>query len=297
MGRFANASKQAAAAVKPMQGSDIKGLGTIRNFESSLKLVAEYTKEEKLGSLQDLTIEDATRYLELRALDVGNKTLDQDRHAIQAMFHFVTNKLALNERLPIVRSEDSNKQLTSRTYTIEQVKKISSHQDKGNSLATLLAESAGLRAHEILTINYPTEQPITPRFSNEPALSKFCGRDGVIYTVTGKGGLTREVMFSHELSQKLEMQRLEQPRNVVDREISYKQHYDISGGQKWSNSFSAASNRALGWSRGAHGLRHSYAQQRVLELQKQGLSPSEAKRTVSQELGHFRTSIIEVYLR
>ncbi|MDN4711067.1 site-specific integrase, partial [Vibrio parahaemolyticus] len=66
---------------------------------------------------------------------------------------------------------------------------------------------------------------------------------------------------------------------------------------KWSNSFSAASKRVLGWSEGAHGLRHSYAQERMHELQKAGFNRDLALETVSQEMGHFRPEITEVYLR
>ena len=71
----------------------------------------------------------------------------------------------------------------------------------------------------------------------------------------------------------------------------------ISSSMNWSNSFSAAANRSLGWSEGAHGLRHSYAQERMHELQKSGLSRDRALETVSQEMGHFRPSITEIYLR
>ncbi|MDP4105111.1 MAG: site-specific integrase, partial [Bacillota bacterium] len=82
-----------------------------------------------------------------------------------------------------------------------------------------------------------------------------------------------------------------------DRGIRYQQHYDLGGGKGWSNSFSAASHRQLGWSHGAHGLRHSYAQQRMAELQRLGFFYDQALGLVSQTLGHFRPDITEVYLR
>jgi hypothetical protein len=40
----------------------------------------------------------------------------------------------------------------------------------------------------------------------------------------------------------------------------------FQGGRNWSNSFSKTSNRAFNWSRGAHGLRHTYAQERMKEI-------------------------------
>lgn len=107
----------------------------------------------------------------------------------------------------------------------------------------------------------------------------------------------REVLIPHELSERLEALRLETPQRVTDRGIFYQSHYDIGGGQRWSNSFSAAADRALGWSTGAHGLRHSYAQDRMIELQNRGLTRNQALETVSQEMGHFRPEITETYLR
>ena len=96
---------------------------------------------------------------------------------------------------------------------------------------------------------------------------------------------------------RLEKQSLAQPRTVRDRGLDYRQYYDIGGGNAWSKSFSDASDRALGWSNGAHGLRHSYAQERMLELQDQGKNYYEARDIVSQELGHFRGDVVEIYLR
>ncbi len=88
----------------------------------------------------------------------------------------------------------------------------------------------------------------------------------------GKGGLIREVLIPADLAQQLELKRLAHPILQSDREIHYHQHYDIGGGKAWSNSFSAASQRQLGWSHGAHGLRHSYAQERMAECQRLGLT-------------------------
>jgi integrase len=53
----------------------------------------------------------------------------------------------------------------------------------------------------------------------------------------------------------------------------------------------------LGFSNGGHGLRHSYAQERVAELQQQGMRYDQAKATVAQEVGHFDKDTTEAYLR
>ena len=48
--------------------------------------------------------------------------------------------------------------------------------------------------------------------------------------VAGKGGLRREVMIPLDLAARLEAWRLETGRDVTDRGITYRQRYDIGGG-------------------------------------------------------------------
>jgi integrase len=103
-------------------------------------------------------------------------------------------------------------------------------------------------------------------------------------------------MIPTELAHQLETQRLAEPKTVTDRGTHVVQYYDIGAGNAWSLSFSRASTRELGWSTGAHGLRHAYAQERMRELQATGVGYLEARGIVSQELGHFRPEITETYL-
>lgn len=100
---------------------------------------------------------------------------------------------------------------------------------------------------------------------------------------SGKGGLLREVNIASELAEMLESRILAEPVTVTDRGIHYQQYYAISAGQSWSRSFSNASTRALGWSAGSHGTRHSYARERMAELQDYGCSYDESLEVVSQK--------------
>ncbi|MDD2335325.1 MAG: site-specific integrase [Geobacteraceae bacterium] len=263
----------------------IHSVGTARNYEQSLKGVAKYIHQHKLGDLRTLTVENAQQYLVDRAAMVCQKTLDLDRQAIQ---------MHLGVRLEVVKSERET-YLSTRSYTSAQVERIASAQSERNSLATRIAHNAGLRAHELLTIRPADECP--PSTHREWSTDRFTGREGERYTVAGKGGLVREVLLSKELAQQLEAIRLDEPREVTDRGVNYIQHYDIGGGRAWSQSFSTASQRDLGFSSGAHGLRHSFAQERMDELQLRGINYEEAKRIVAQEVGHFDKDTTEVYLR
>jgi len=271
----------------------VKSIGTVRNYEQALTSVASNLQRETGEALRDLSPERATQYLEQRALDAGQKTLDMERQALQKMMQLITHRIAHNQTLPVVKSEHSQV-LKSRAYTAAQVQVVGDHQTARNSLATEVAHAAGLRAHELITLNPIAERQPSPR---EAHPGKFQGREGVSYTVAGKGGLIREIRIPYALSQRLEAHRLAEPRQETDRGVHYIQHYDLGGGKAWSQSFSAASKRALGRSSGAHGVRHSYAQERMRELGQAGYDRQSALAITSQEMGHFRPEITEVYLR
>lgn len=309
MAKFAKPAKQAASVMKQLQGNHIKSVGTVRNYESRLKQITVYLQEERLGSLRDMTPVSALNYLRARAAVVGQKTLDMERQALQSMMQHVTHQLPAGKTLEVVKSiapkshtgkpgqPTLGRRLAeeSRLYTRDQVALIATRQSPRNALATEIAYAAGLRAHELLTLRRIHHQAPDER----PAHAlKFVGlRDTTLdYTVYGKGGLTREVRIPVALARRLEATRLAEPIRATDRGVHYQQHYELGGGQPWSKSFGAAAKAALGWSKGAHGLRHCYAQERLSTLQ-QYLTREEAKRVVSQELGHFRPEITEIYLR
>lgn len=286
------AERQAANVMKQVQGHILSSVGTVRNYEERLAIVAKHANAEFKCGLRDLTVERAHQYLNDRSVEVEQKTLDMERQAIQCMMQHVTGKLSTTETLDVIKSEQQQI-LSSRSYSPEQAKMIADAQTERNALATEIAHAAGLRAHELHTLQRIDERIPDPR----PALEeKFTGREGERYTVEGKGGLVREVLIPKDLAERLEDRRLEQPLQITDRGVNYTSHYDINGGNRWSSSFTTASNRALNWSTGAHGLRHSYAQERMDELKK-SMPHEKALEVVSQEMGHFRANITEVYLR
>ena len=263
----------------------IHSLGTARGYGQALKGFADYLREHRLGDLPGATDQEARQYLAERSHQVGQKTLDLDRQAIQ---------MHLGLRLEVVRS-DRESALSTRSYTPAQVERIASAQSEANGLATRLAYHAGLRAHELLTLRPAGERSASGH--RQWSADRFAGREGVRYTVVGKGGLVREVLLTRELAEAVEARRLEEPRLVVDRGVQYVQCYTIGGGRSWSQSFSSASRRELGFSNGGHGLRHSYVQERMDELQRRGLAYEQARATVAQEVGHFAGETTEAYLR
>ena len=288
--------KQAAGIVKRLQGSRIKSVGTARNYQERLVQIAARLDV----ALTVLTPERAVAYLRERAGEVGQKTLDMERQAIQAMMVDVTGQLPPNATLPVVKSAEPH-QPRPRAYSPAQVRAVAARQHSRNALATEIVHASGIRAHELLTLGRPDEQPPHDRrershLSGTAAEGmKFAGRDGVIYTVAGKGGLVREVLVPQGLADRLEARRLDAPERVVDRGVRYRQRYDIGGGQAFSASFSRASVAALGKSKGGHSLRHSYAQQRMRELMHHA-EYRLALAIVSEEIGHLRPQITLAYL-
>lgn len=302
MAKFAKPAKQAASVMKCLQGKGnvLESVGTVRNYESALRVAAAWAQENKIdGGLRGMSVEDAVRFLHERSTEVGQKTIDLDRQALQCMMQNVTHKLDANERLEMVKGLPQ--QLTSRVYTPEQVQAIADHQQPHNGLATEIAYATGVRASELLTLR-PIEDrtpDIRLRDGVDRTLeTKFTGReDSVAYTVHGKGGLIREVRIPTALADRLEATRLPEPKVIQDRGINRETWYGIGGGNAWSASVTRTSEKLFGWSHGAHGLRHTYAQERMTELRQQGLQESTAKETVSQEVGHFRPDITDTYLR
>lgn len=280
---FRSPESQAEFAAR---GLDLPSQGTERNYQQALKGLAEFMQKNGLGTLRDLDSAKGLEYLAERARAVGQKTLDLDRQAVQSV---------LGQKLEVIKSR-LEPTLGSRAYSPEQAKIVAAAQTQRNSLATEIAHSAGLRAHELLTLRPAEERPADTHRAYRD--DRFKGREDVkIYTVQGKGGLCREVAIANSLADRLEARRIDAPRTIYDRGIGYRQHYDLGGGQRWSASFGAASNRELGWSTGAHGLRHSYAQERMNSLLGKGYEYRAALQVVSEEMGHFRPEITEVYLR
>jgi integrase len=269
----------------------ICSLGSKRIYTQSIAELGDWMRSRGLGSdIRRINEDGALRWLNARSEYLGQKALDNDRLAIKKALGFCFPRIPSNF--------DAERRLAqeTRAYTICQVDSIVLHQSKRNAFSTRVAQNGGLRAHELHTLRLATENPAMSEREWSP--DRFtCMTTGTRYTVVGKGGLVREVLLPQELARQLESFRRERPITIRDREINYLAYYDIAGGNAWSKSFSEASVRALGYSRGGHGLRHGYAQSRVEQLQRGDFTYADALRIVSQELGHFRPDITEIYLR
>lgn len=267
--------------------------GSLRNHKDSFKLMARWCQEQpKIKNFMSMTPDDAQRWIDGLASDIKQKTIIG--YAVNAEHHLRNNCGFPDAKLVRPKSEVPSI-LSSRAYTEEALDLLQSLQTERAALSTQIARETGIRAHELITIKPINELAL----SNRPWRNDlFIGRENwVSYAVNGKGDLNREVRMSPETSERFEAVRLADARVVIDRDVRYESTSNLMGGKSWSNSFSKTSLRALGHSNGAHGTRHTYAQTRLKEIGNAGKTYEESLSILSQELGHFRTSITEYYLR
>lgn len=297
MARFRSPKAQAAHAVsdklalgqsrhahKNDDEKRIFSLGTARNHESALAGFARFIQEQRAGDLSTATKALGNEYLINRSATVGQKALDLDRQAIS---------MHLGEKMERVQS-DMVAEKNGRAYAPEQLAAIREHMTSRNALAVELCEKCGLRAHELAALRPAADQPRSAHRDWHPQLHQ--GREGVLFSTRGKGGLVRELMVPTEMARRLDQFKID-PQIRIDRGIRYTQHYNVGSGQALSQAFSRASKLALGFSNGLHGTRHTFCQRELERLQASGHSRSEAKTLVSQLVGHFRSTIVDVYLR
>ena len=145
------AKRQAANVMKVLQVTAFRSVGTVRNYQAALTRIALYFRTNGGVNLQDITPEMAIQFLHSRAASVGQKSLDMERQALQAMMLHLTRVLPDGQTLRVVRSLHEQS-LSSRSYTSEQIEIIASHQSDKNRLATRIAYNAGLRSHELFSL-------------------------------------------------------------------------------------------------------------------------------------------------
>lgn len=264
-------------------------VGSINTLETYRYVIFKYLLWREINGLprgeQDKK-RDMIRFLEDCAERCMQATISKYICALTLVFRI---------ELGYIESKIPNRK-NSKNYSLSEVLKIAQNLPKIHALSVLIVYFSGIRAHELLELRRRDED--RPTFTREWTPLRFDGMENfTIYVVTGKGGLKREIAIPNYLVEILESQRREAICIQRDRKINYKSLYLVTSGSRLSNIFSAASKKILGWSLGIHGLRHSYAKNRVLFLRKMGHAIEVVLKIVSEELGHFRLNIVFEYLR
>ncbi|GAB3628084.1 hypothetical protein PTE30175_02536 [Pandoraea terrae] len=223
---------------------------------------------------------EADEFLFLNSLVWQQKTLDQHRQAL--------NKVLCIE-LPRYRASVPTF-VRSRAYTNDEINLIVSQMSQRHALSARLISATGMRAFELLSLSDVDKCSPSP---DRPWRSDlFSGLTNFVRcTTVGKGGLARSVAIPKVMYEEINQLRFVWPTIVSDRRKSYTPTFDLAAGQALSLAFTRASQKALGFSFGIHGLRHSYVQRRLNELQGQGFTFLESLEVCAQEVGHFRKDI------
>jgi len=241
------------------------------------KFLGEQYRMKNLKNLQDKHVEAYVRLLQASGKSVSH--MKTELSAIRWIADQIGVKRPLedaktfNERMGIGRRSFRGH---DRTWNREELAIIDMAPERIRSVL-ILARDLGLRIHEAhrIDVAHAREALKTNRLE-----------------VKGKGGLIRQVPLRGEartvLQQALKRSHpgeklfvpSDMPTHVAIREVQdYIRHY-----------------RPPGSTVTAHGLRHGYARDRYLELRAKGLSDFEAKRRVSELLGHHRAEVTEIYL-
>lgn len=228
---------------------------------------------------------EACEFLFLNALTWQQKTLDQHRQALGKV---------LCLQLPRYTAGVPTR-VSSRAYTAKEVDLVIAQMSARHALSVRLIAATGMRTSELLSLTDLEKQPPSPE---RPWLNHlFTGMENfVVCTTRGKGGLVRQVAVPERLYREINALRYPLPATVQDRRKSHSPTFNLAAGQALSQAFTRASQTALSFSFGIHGLRHAYVQRRLVELQQHGFTLLESLSVCSQEVGHFREEITTHYM-
>lgn len=146
----------------------------------------------------------------------------------------------------------------------------------------------GLRIHEVTRLE---------RVDLQRALSS-----GQL-TVKGKGGLIRNIPIRNQEARE-HLQKLINQTDVRNSKVFVNPGERAHEVMKQAQNFISNNRHLVQEERGDnqanitfHGLRHTYTQERYVELRGQRLNDYDARLQVSKELGHFRVEITNIYLK
>lgn len=293
------ASKMGGKRKAGKSGDYITSKDTKRKYIALLTPIAREARKDG-KTLESLAPKHASDILDRLAPTMNKRDVASTRTALQKSFRMMPKfqKAAKANGKPLTLRQCNlgkpDPPLKPRAMHPESIKVVLETLSPKHRFAAELAVAGGLRAKELLTISPEEFQQRAERNWDHAFPDK---QNMEMHTVVGKGGRTHPKHFIKELADKLESLKLDKPRVVIDRGKEYVQHYDISGGQKLSQAWTAASKKALGYSVGIHSVRHTYAIMRYQKFKAMGKEEVHALQGVSKELGHAHEKTTLTYLR
>ena len=153
----------------------IHSVRTAGAYRETLERTARWMQARgHVDGCRNISAEDAEAYLTERAASVTQKTLNQERQALQKCLpQFDGAQLPRRKatKPPTPLATDS------RAYTREQIERIGIRQREDNAFSTHLVASTGMRGIELYTLRRLNEQPSSSHRQWNP--ERFAGRGGL----------------------------------------------------------------------------------------------------------------------
>ncbi len=279
-------------------GATLRSDRTVDRYKGDLARVAEAIQHEYgIKRLKDITQTQAQMYIDQRLKEgIRVRTIQGYAKALELLPN--VSDLVVPSRA----TDSSDKPTGTRAYTLAQIKEIQKFLNSPKSqLATQIILESGCRTQDLASLRLNSENPITNARISKLHSDRFAGREEwVKVNFIGKGGHEYISTINPETAKALEQNRLTNPRDFRERKqenVVTKQYYDLPAGKILSTQWSRAADHALGLKRGLHGLRHTFAQERLKDMQRAGMVWEKALECVSQQMGHYRASEVKTYLR
>lgn len=279
-------------------GAILRSDRTVQRYQGDLGRAAEaIQKVHGITRLKDITQQQAQAYIDQRLLEkIRVRTVQGYAKALEML------PLVKDLVVPSRASDKRDKPSQTRAYTREQIRAIHQHiATPAECLAIQILQESGCRAKDFASIRLEAERPVKNARLSKLHPDRFAGRENwVKVSFIGKGGHEYVSTISSKTAEELAKYRLPQPRDFRERNqpnVVTKQYYDLPAGLNLSTIWSAASRQVFFTSRGLHGLRHTFAQERLREMLQAGMTWDKARECVSQQMGHYRISELDTYLK
>jgi integrase len=267
---------------------------TYKNIYTTIRSFCHYLDEKKTDNLQDFGRRRVEEFLKIKVEEgiklEHYKNIEGHLTKMEAVLKIYFEKHNIEKDLKIIdrakaysrdyAKEHLEKGVEARSYKDSKAIIDNLHREDHKLVATIQLE-AGARINEASLIDKTRLGGITEHLGREVGVIKLERGDA-------KGGLKRDMYLPKETYERVSAYVAENGKLHIPR-----------GGQR--DEYRAAIKEAAQETgqkyTGSHGLRHNFAQNRMVELKTEGMGHRVALTQVSIEMGHFREDITEHYLR
>ena len=256
-------------------------------FKRFLRFTADEYHLEKLANLSGKHME--AYFVHLREKGTAASTIKTDASAIRFWHDQIPNskyKLPTNEDLNLEKRRFGgvDRRWSDREFNLMIAECWNAKRDDFEA-CIVIARYAGLRIHEVMRI--------------DTAIARAALKNGYI-RIKGKGGKIRDIPINDtiriEFKKFLKLtppgQKLFVPKMKTTHSVITELEKFILKNRKNVQPPDSDQNFPITF----HGLRHTYATEQYLALLAQNHSESDAKKKVSELLGHNRPNIVSLYL-